>query len=190
MSAGPARPIELPVEGLGDGDVHVRLMADADVAAIVRASGDPAIRRFTTVPSPYSEEDARSWSERSAESAGRGAGIEAVIADERSGEFLGTVGIRRHASDPGRWSMGYLVAPEARGRGVATRAIRLVCRWAFEELGAERIEICAEPENVASRRVAERAGFRPEGLLRAYELVKGVRRDMVMHSLLPGELPS
>ncbi len=69
------------------------------------------------------------------------------------------------------------------------RAARLLCRFAFDELGAERIEICAEPENraVAGRR-PRAAGFKREGVLRDYQPIKGARRDMVMHSLLRGEL--
>jgi RimJ/RimL family protein N-acetyltransferase len=185
-----SRPIELPVEGLSDGRIRIRLVADVDIPAIVEACRDPAIQQFTTVPTPYGEADARTFWRRSVESAAAGRGLEAVVVDADSGEFLGTVGIRRHAVDVGRWDVGYLVAPWARRRGVATRAARLISRFAFEELGAERIEICAEPANEASQRVAERAGFTREGILRDYQMIKGVRRDMVMHSLLRGELRS
>jgi RimJ/RimL family protein N-acetyltransferase len=181
-------PIELPVEGLSDGFVRVRLGADTDVPAIVEACQDPAIQRFTSVPSPYAETDARTFQQRSAEAAASGRGLEAVVADAGTGEFLGTVGVRRHAVDVGRWDIGYLIAPWARRRGVATRAAKLMCRYAFERLGAERIEICAEPENQASQGVALKAGFKREGVLRLYQPIKGVRRDMVMHSLLRGEL--
>ena len=180
--------IEFPAEGLTDGEVRVRLVADADVPAIVRACRDPEVQRFTTVPSPYGDGDARDWSRRNGETLASGTAVGAVVADARSDAFLGTVGIRRHPTDPGRWDIGYLVAPEARGRGVATRAVRLIARFGFEELGAKRIEITMEPANPASRRVAERAGFRREGLLRDYQEVKGVRRDMLMYSLLRGEL--
>jgi RimJ/RimL family protein N-acetyltransferase len=78
--------------------------------------------------------------------------------------------------------------PRHEARGVATRAVRLLSAFAFAELGAERIEICAEPENEPSLRVAAAAGFTREGVLRRYRAVRGVRRDMVMQSLLPGEL--
>jgi RimJ/RimL family protein N-acetyltransferase len=182
------RAIEFPVEGLSDGEIRVRLMSEADVPAIVAACQDPAVRRYTTVPDPYGEGDAHDWSLKSLERLAEGMGVEAVAADAESDEVVGSVGIRRHATDAGRWVVGYLVAPEARGRGVATRAVRLISRWAFDELGAERIELCVEPENTSSQRVAERAGFQREGLLRAYQPVAGVRRDMLMYSLLRGEL--
>jgi len=88
----------------------------------------------------------------------------------------------------GRAAVGYWLAPEARGRGVATRAVRLVAGWTFAELGLARLELTCGPENVASQRVAERCGFVREGVLRSHIRFKGGRRDTVVFSLLPGEL--
>jgi RimJ/RimL family protein N-acetyltransferase len=65
--------------------------------------------------------------------------------------------------------------------------LRLVTRWAFEELGAGRVQLITAPDNVGSRRVAEKVGFRREGLLRSLVLIKGTRRDAVMYSLLPDD---
>ena len=62
---------------------------------------------------------------------------------------------------------GYWVAGEARGRGVATEALRALCRWAVETLDVKRLELMTDPENIASQRVAEKAGFQREGLLRS-----------------------
>ena len=89
---------------------------------------------------------------------------------------------------PDACSAGYWVAAPARGRGVATRAIRLLCAFAFAELGAKRVELWIEPVNAASLRVAEAAGFHREGLLRSFMHVGGERRDMLMYSLLPSDL--
>jgi [ribosomal protein S5]-alanine N-acetyltransferase len=182
--------LEFPVEGLSDGEVRVRLPADADVRSLVEICQDPAIQRFTTVPDPYGGGDARHFLDMCAAGVRDGLAVHAVVVDADYGEILGTVGIRRHATDEGRWDIGYLVAAPARGRGVATRAVRLISRFGFAELGAERIEISVEPANEPSQRVAERAGFQREGLLRGYQVVKGVRRDMLMYSLLRGELRS
>ena len=188
MGEAPPPPIRFPVEGLSDGVVLLRLPAEADVPALVEACRDPAVQRYTTVPSPYGPEHAREFMRMSEDGAAGRLELHLVTVDDDSGELLGTIGTRRHASDVGRWEIGYLLAPTARGRGAATRAVRLLSRFAFESLGAERIEIIAEPENRASLRVAERAGFTREGMLRRYRPVRDVRRDMVMYSLLPGEL--
>ena len=78
---------------------------------------------------------------------------------------------------------------ENRGRGITTRAVRLVCRFALDELGLERLELTTDAENYASQRVAEKVGFRREGVLRSHLLhPEGYRRDSVLLSLLPGEL--
>jgi ribosomal-protein-alanine N-acetyltransferase len=184
------RPIELPVEGIPGDGIRIRVMADQDVTAIVEACRDPEAQRFTTVPSPYREEDAYEWSRMSAERAGAGMGIEAVIADEDSGAYLGSIGIRRAARDEGRWNVGYLVSPSARGGGVALRALQALSAWAFAELGALRLELVVEPDNAPSRRVAEKAGFHREGLLRSYLEIRGERRDALMYSLLPADVDS
>ncbi len=182
------RAIEFPVEGLSDGVVTLRLPADADVPALTEMCRDEAIQRYTTVPNPYGPGDARNFVRMAADGVASGEVVYCVTTDAASGEPLGNCGIRQHPTDPARWDVGYLVAPWARGRGVATRAVRLLCRFGFDELGAERIELCAEPANLASLGVARRAGFRREGVLRRYMEIKGVRRDIVMHSLLRGEL--
>jgi RimJ/RimL family protein N-acetyltransferase len=184
------RPLEFPAEGVSDGVVRMRLPAEADVPRLVEACQDPAVQRYTTVPDHYGPADARRFIESADTGAADGVALHLITVDAQSGELLGNAGIRRHHTDAGRWDVGYLVAPWARRRGVATRAVRLISRHAFAELGAERIEILAEPSNQASIGVAERAGFTREGLLRAYQLVKGARRDMIMYSLLASELRS
>ena len=85
--------------------------------------------------------------------------------------------------------LGYLVAPEARGRGVAVRALRLVTHWGFEQLRIERLALWTLPGNVRSQRVAERAGFRFEGLARNWESDRDEQAmDAVMYSLTPEDL--
>jgi RimJ/RimL family protein N-acetyltransferase len=71
---------------------------------------------------------------------------------------------------------------------VATHAVRLISRWAFNDLHVARLELTYGPDNRASQRVAERVGFAHEGVLRSHIPFKGARRDTVISSLLPGEL--
>jgi RimJ/RimL family protein N-acetyltransferase len=85
--------------------------------------------------------------------------------------------------------IGYWCASEARGRGVTARALRLLCKHSFDELELGRLELITDPDNRASQRVAEKVGFRREGVLRSHLAhPDGRRRDSVMFSLLPGEL--
>ena len=182
------RPIEFPIGGLTDEVVVVRLLADADLPAIVEAARDPEIPRFTRVPSPYGEGDARQFQRAAENGLAAGNELATVIADAGDGRLLGTVALHNIDAANRRCSAGYWVAAPERGRGVARRALSLLCRFGFAELALERIELWVEPANDASLRVAEAVGFRREGLLRSFAEVGGRRRDMLMYSLLPGDL--
>ena len=179
--------VALSATGLTDGVVTLRPAADSDVLAIVEACRDPAIQRYTTVPSDYREADAWEWLERSERGRAAGTDFPLLVVDAADGSLLGSVGVH-DLDDQGRCRVGYWVAAPARGRGVASRALRLLCGWAFEELGVARIELHVEPENETSQRVAERVGFEQEGLLRSFMEVSGARRDMLSYSLIPGRL--
>jgi len=182
------KPIEFPVDGLSDGVVRLRLMADGDVPAIVEAVQDPEIPRWTRVPTPYGEDDARQWQRMAATGIRAGTDLATLVVDADNGRLLGAVGL--HNLDPasGRCSAGYWVVASERGRGVAGRSLGLLCRYAFETLGVQRIELWIEPANAASLGVAEAVGFHREGLLRSFMQIREVRRDMLMYSLLPGDL--
>jgi RimJ/RimL family protein N-acetyltransferase len=164
---------------LEDEEVLLRPFGEDDIPAIVAACQDPEIPRWTGVPSPYTEDDARAFLRQVEETA-------FAITDRRSGELIGAIGVRE--VDQANAQIGYWVKREARGRGVATRALGLVSRWALEELGAGRVQLFTEPGNVASQRVAEKAGFVREGVLRRYLNIQGERRDGVIFSLLPEDL--
>jgi RimJ/RimL family protein N-acetyltransferase len=181
-------PIEVPVEGLSDGVVRLRLQTEADIEVMVPSLNDPAIQRYTTVVEGYAAKDAEAWQAESEQHLAEGLAVALMVADAKTDEPLGGIGGRRNHADPGRWTLGYLVYPQARGRGVATRAVRLLAAYLFDELAAARLEVQVEPDNRASLAVAESVGFQREGIQRAYQEIKGTRRDMVTLSLLPGEI--
>ncbi len=104
-----------------------------------------------------------------------------------TGELVGGCQLRLREKRIGELS--YWTFPRHRNQGVAKRAVRLACRFAFQDLGIERLEAYVEPDSVASRRVVEAVGFTEEGIARARELTEhGERRDMVLYSILRGEL--
>ena len=185
MSRGP---LEFPVEGLSDGVVRLRAMAEADIEAVIEACQDPEIPRWTRVPEPYGEAEGRSWFEQQATAGSDGTMLNLLAVDAVTDELLGSVGIVRADWEEGRCELGYWIARERRGLGIATRGVRMLCDWIFDRLPVDRIEIHSEPGNAASRRVAERAGFTLEGILRSYFVNKGARRDAASYSLLSGEL--
>ncbi|MFE3072484.1 GNAT family N-acetyltransferase [Streptomyces sp. NPDC059247] len=82
------------------------------------------------------------------------------------------------------WSLAIGLVPASRGRGVGTRAQRLVAEYLFDHTRAERVQAWTDPENVAERRALEKAGFLGEGLLRS-AVWQGRRwHDAVLYSLL------
>jgi RimJ/RimL family protein N-acetyltransferase len=170
---------------LTDGTVTVRPLRDADAPALVRACQDPEIPRWTRVPQPYTLEDARGFAAVAATEAAAGLGVALVVTDA-GGVLLGTIGLMEVDRNKGSGELGYWLAREARGRGAATRAVRLVTGWAAEELGLRRLEILTLPGNVASARVAERAGFTATGETRRVARMPPGRRDgYVVHVWTP-----
>jgi len=172
-------------EQLSDEGVVLREWVAADAPAIVECvSGDDEITWWLDrVPQPYTVEDALGYISSEDEE-------KYAVTDAETGDVLGSIGLTwRDARDVAE--VGYWLRADGRGRGVMTRALRLIARHAFEN-GAERVQLRADVQNEASCRVAERAGFTREGILRSetWNTRQQRRIDHVMYSLLPGELPA
>ncbi len=158
-----------------------------DAPAVEVACQDLEIARWIPlVPRPYTLADAEAYVRACVESPEEYYPF--AIVHATTDELLGSLDLRLN-SERYRGETGYWVAAPARGRGVCTRAVRLVSRWALEELDLQRLELITDPDNLASQRVAEKAGFRREGVLRAHlRHPDGRIRDSVLFSLLPGDL--
>ena len=178
--------LAFPDPPLAEGGVVLRRMEDDDIGWITVACGDRELSRYVpAIPYPYSEADARAFAEHAARGWMEGGQAVFVIAQAPGRQGLGMISLHLFATDPGLAEVGYWLRREARGHGAATTAVRLVAGWAFGELGIRRLNLQTAPENLASQRVAERAGFTREGLLRAWLPTANGRRDSVMFSLLP-----
>ena len=158
-----------------------------DAPAVAAACQDADIARWLAlVPEPYTEEDARFYIRDCL----RGAGEDRApfaITDSETGEVIGSIEMRINRLRTGH--VGYWLAPEARGRGLTSEALLALSRWGFQELGLGRVELVTDPDNIASQRVAEKAGFTREATLRSILVTRdGGRRDGVMFALLPGDL--
>lgn len=165
------------------GRLHLRPPQPSDEDAIFGACQDPEIQRWTTVPSPYTREDARTWlSTTVPEQWASGTATTFAVLDATSGALLACVGF--HGIDRDTAEVGYWCAPEARGNGVMSEAVAALCRWGFAELGLARIEWLAGVGNWASRAVAEKCGFTIEGLVRGGIRQRGTRVDGWLGGLL------
>ena len=164
----------------------LRAFRDDDLPLVLAASADASITRVTTVPPCADEYAARRWIRLQHARVVDRVGLPFAIADAVTDEALGQVGLWFSGVGAGRARVGYWVPAAHRSRGLARTALLALCPWAFAE-GVERLELYVEPHNVASQRVAEGAGFRWEGLLRAWETIGAERRDMVIYSRLPSD---
>jgi RimJ/RimL family protein N-acetyltransferase len=168
---------------LTDGpDLVLRQPLPGDVGDIVAQCRDPEFQRWTTVPVPYNEPDAHEFLQRVAEG---WQGNVAAFAIAYGGRFAGSVNLRFDGL--GGADVGFGLAPWARGKGVVTRAVRLLLTWGFERTGLQVVYWRAQVGNWPSRRVATRCGFRMEGTVRGLLEHRGERRDGWIGSLRRGE---
>ena len=172
------------------GRFQLRPCQPADADWVYRACQDRAIQRWTSVPTPYTIDDAENYvSKYVPEMWETDRGAPFAVFDAVSGEGLGVTGLVTLDLAAGRAEVGYWVAPWARRRGVATAATLAIARWAFGALGTARLQWLAEVGNEGSRAVAEQVGFTIEGVLRArLRRRDGSRADAWVGSLLPSDL--
>jgi len=115
----------------------------------------------------------------------QGSLLHLVIADPVTDAYLGEMTLALGEHRVGELGLG--LVPAARGRGIATEALVAVTDWAFAELGLGRMQVFVSPENAAAHRLAERAGFRSEGVLRGYWEEGDTRLDVIILARLPGD---
>ena len=147
---------------------------------------DPDVQRNTYVPSPPPAGFGKSWLERYEQGREDGTREGFAIVDAEDGSFLGIAVAVRIDEEASEAELGYILAPEARGRGAATDAFRQLTAWGFAR-GFQRLELRGNADNEASRRVAERCGYNLEGILRSVYFKEGRRSDMFIYSRLPGD---
>ena len=175
-----------PVE-ITAGRLHLRPWRPGDEPVLLEAFADPEVQRWTSVALPYLPEHARAYvHERTRDGWASGTDLTWAVCDSTTGEVLASLALRP-AADPGVHDVGFWCLPSARGRGVVPDALGVVCRWAFAQLGAVRVEWTAEVGNSASRRAAEKAGFRVEGVLRRGLVHRGEHVDGWLAARLPDD---
>ncbi|GAC1508201.1 MAG: hypothetical protein NVS2B12_23500 [Ktedonobacteraceae bacterium] len=181
--------LQYPSSPLFDGTVLLRRWTEQDIPALEQASHDPYIPATTSVPSPYTYAEGVKWLERQQQHILENIGFPFCIADTQTDEPKGFIGLWFPHLSQGRANFGYWILPKARQRGMASAALRLLSSWTFEHLPVARLELWVECWNVASQRVAERAGFLREGILHSYIEVEKTRRDVIMYARIATNIP-
>ena len=176
----------LPFPQLEDEIILLRRWNEGDIAANVAACRDiDAIRWMPIIPDPYDETDALEFFAHAERGWEEGSFYGFAVVERQTDRLVGSIGV---SVDGAIGTVGYFVIAGMRGRGIGARALRLVSRWALEELELARLQLTVMIGNVASARLAEKVGFKREGVLRSWMDNRGERADVIMHSLLPGEI--
>jgi RimJ/RimL family protein N-acetyltransferase len=169
---------------LTDGVVRLVALGPEHADAMDALARDEGVAQFTRIPSPAPDGFGERWVEGYVRGRENGTRAGYAVVDAETGDFLGFVALVNVNLEHEEAEAGYMVSSLARGRGVATRALRLLTDWAFAELPLERIELLIDVDNPASEVVAQRCGYTREGVLRWTFLKPGVRSDTIVYSRL------
>jgi RimJ/RimL family protein N-acetyltransferase len=167
-------------------ELVLRPWRPADAAAVLAVCQDPEIARWVTIPQPFLAADADAFIENAQTMWRDGTGAAFAIVDGATDRLLGAV--TRFGPEGHQATFGLWLAPDARGRAVGSRSLRLVADWTFATTGAIRLDAFIMVGNEASNRMVERAGFEREGVLRAWDLHHdGVPVDCLVYARIRGD---
>jgi RimJ/RimL family protein N-acetyltransferase len=140
-----------------DDSVGLRALIAGDAEAITESCQDEEISRWTSIPSPYVLDYAHAFVDIAERWRAEGSAYHFAVVDLSDGTFAGTIGLDAVLRPPAQ--VGYWIAPWARRKGFATRALSLASSWAFGELGLVSLELVTKIGNVPSERVAAKVGY-------------------------------
>jgi RimJ/RimL family protein N-acetyltransferase len=149
--------LPVPDPPLVDGELVLRPWRILDAPALVAAWADPEVARWTGVPDRRDLGAAERWIAGDARRRDRGLSLDLVL--DVQGAVVGEVGLTSFDSATGEAEVGWWLAADHRGRGYASRAVRLLAEWAVDELSVDHLVARCHRSNPASGAVARRAGF-------------------------------
>ena len=173
------------MQSVSDG-VRLEPLATEHIEGLDALALDPDVQLNTYVPSPPPADFGRTWLKRYERGREEGTREGFAIVDAEDGSFLGIAVAVRLDEAASEAELGYILAPEARGRGAATEALRQLTDWGFAR-GLQRLELRVDRDNEPSKRVAERCGYTHEGILRSVYFKEGRRSDLFIYSRLPSD---
>jgi ribosomal-protein-alanine N-acetyltransferase len=169
--------------------VHVRPVTAADSDDVVRIFGDKLTQRWLPFPPEFGRDDGRAWcTGLAADRRDSGAGDHYGASRREDDRLVGCLWTKRTDWSNRVTEVSYAVAPDARGFGLAAEALDALAIALILEHGFQRVELRIAPGNTASRRVAEKAGFTYEGLLRNAGYVHSGRTDLQVWSFVAADL--
>jgi RimJ/RimL family protein N-acetyltransferase len=176
----------------------LRPFEEGDVPELADMMNDELVTAWTSVPHPYTVDDARAWATRLAPAQrSEGRGIVFAVTELLTQRLVGTVHLQNTDWRCRSTEVGYVTAPWARGEGYASESVQAVAHWLFRDQRFERLELRTAADNTASQQVAQKIGCISEGVLRNAWIARAqtedgswtdVRTDLIVWSLLPEDL--
>jgi RimJ/RimL family protein N-acetyltransferase len=183
------RRLTAPVPPLADDILRLEPLAQSDHADLLALTGDEAVRAFTLVPTGADATFIAGWIARYEQGWADASCAGFAAREVADGSFLAFASIVQLDLDARQGEIGYAVAAAERGRGIARRSVELLTRWGFDDLGLIRLVLEIDVANPASERVAERSGYRLEGVRRSTHVKEGRRADVGVWSRLRDDPP-
>lgn len=166
------------------GRIRLRTFTNLDAGMAMDLSQDPYVPTVGSLPPHATPVEALAWIERQRQRHVEGTGFSFSIAGLETDRSMGNIGLWLKELDTGRAQVGYAVAPNDRGHGIASDALCALTTFAWTIAHLHRLELYIEPWNLASIRTAERAGYEWEGRLRSHQQIAGQRCDMFLYSAI------
>ena len=167
-------------------EYKLRPIVDSDADVVIPSLNDEAMVKWMQMPSPYTEVEFQAAQKRWKNRELAGWSMEWGI--EKDGVLQGRIAVHHTDWIEKRTEIGYLTFPQSRGKGVMPTVLRSLVEFLFEEYKFERIEVRTDTRNVASRRVAEKAGFTLEGILRRNYINGGEITDDAIYAMIRSDL--
>lgn len=166
--------------------LRVRIPRDGDAAALFEQASDPEVTRWFSWGPYRSVEEPRAWIAAQAARRERGEALALAVVHHEAG-LVGVTELAEWSARDRRAVVGTWFARRWWGTGLNAEAKRLVCLLGFEHCGLERIGAYVDVGNGRSQAALAKAGFRPEGVLRAFHRHGEVQKDVATSSLLRSE---
>ncbi|MEV6108389.1 GNAT family N-acetyltransferase [Streptomyces sp. NPDC051940] len=176
----------------------LRPFDEGDIAPLQEMMNDELVVAWTSVPHPYTADDARDWATRHSHAERTsGRGIVFAVTEFLTQRLVGIVHLQHTDWRILSSEISYVTAPWARGEGYATEAVIATARWLFDSQKFERLELRTAADNAASQQVAQKTGFISEGVLRNAWIARSrtedggwtdIRTDLLVWSVLPEDL--
>jgi RimJ/RimL family protein N-acetyltransferase len=167
--------------------INLRRVHRADAISIQRYANDPEVTRFLFTPYPYTLEHAYEFIKTSHRMHRKKSGFPFGIEHKDSREIIGLIGLYRVDMLHKNAEVGFWLGRDYWGQGITKEAIRLILRYAFDEIGFERIFARVMHPNKVSLHLLESLGFKREGTMRKAVFKDGIWLDFIWLAMLKEE---